>query len=424
MPPSRRARRALAGASRRRGARRPSAARCAAGTGPHTTSTGAASPTCGRAASRAAAAPRRSNTTRSGWRSAGGVDVARGQRGRRRSAVPLPTATAPIAARQLVHQRAALRRRDPARARRRAAPCGRRGVRGLVGDVRPAERRACGTRRSAGAPRSSIVAVGHLDADPGLAQPREPARRPTFSVGSPAAHDHARTPAAISASAHGGVRPWCEHGSRLTYAVAPAAASPAAASATVSACRSPGPLVPALAEHVPVAHHDAADDRVRGRRPAPPPGQLERAARARRSSASRSSPRGFARGAHAVDELLVGVAGRRRAVDRRARRPAGSRRPVRLRRSVSGDAAVDLDGGPRPAQGSQRARSRSSEAGMNSWPPQPGLTLMQSRWSAARRLRRRLDGRRRVQRHPGAPCRARASAGACSAGAGGPRRAR
>src|SRR5690242_8267458 len=47
------------------------------------------------------------------------------------------------------------------------------------------------------------------------------------------------TPALISASAQGGVLPWCAHGSSDTYTVAPAARGPAASSAATSACRSP-----------------------------------------------------------------------------------------------------------------------------------------------------------------------------------------
>ena len=47
------------------------------------------------------------------------------------------------------------------------------------------------------------------------------------------------TPAAITASEHGGVRPKWLHGSSVTYSVAPRARSPAAASATTSACEPP-----------------------------------------------------------------------------------------------------------------------------------------------------------------------------------------
>ncbi len=48
------------------------------------------------------------------------------------------------------------------------------------------------------------------------------------------------TPAAISASAQGGVRPWCAQGSRLIYSVAPCARGPASSSARISACFTPG----------------------------------------------------------------------------------------------------------------------------------------------------------------------------------------
>ncbi len=52
-------------------------------------------------------------------------------------------------------------------------------------------------------------------------------RPATFGSGSMSATCTAVTPASISASAQGGVRPTCEHGSSVTYAVAPRAASPA-----------------------------------------------------------------------------------------------------------------------------------------------------------------------------------------------------
>ncbi len=49
------------------------------------------------------------------------------------------------------------------------------------------------------------------------------------------------TPAAMSASVQGGVRPWWLHGSRLTYSVAPRAPGPACARAAASACGWPAP---------------------------------------------------------------------------------------------------------------------------------------------------------------------------------------
>ena len=56
------------------------------------------------------------------------------------------------------------------------------------------------------------------------------------------------TPAAMIASAHGGVRPWCEHGSSVEASVAPRAAAPADRRATTSAWGPPGRLGRALEE--------------------------------------------------------------------------------------------------------------------------------------------------------------------------------
>ena len=47
------------------------------------------------------------------------------------------------------------------------------------------------------------------------------------------------TPARSTASVQGGVLPWWRHGSRVTYSVAPRAASPAAVRALTSAWASP-----------------------------------------------------------------------------------------------------------------------------------------------------------------------------------------
>src|SRR5690242_1627550 len=47
------------------------------------------------------------------------------------------------------------------------------------------------------------------------------------------------TPASTIASVHGGVLPWCAHGSRFSTSVAPRARAPAASSATTSACGPP-----------------------------------------------------------------------------------------------------------------------------------------------------------------------------------------
>ena len=68
-----------------------------------------------------------------------------------------------------------------------------------------------------------------------------------------------------SASAQGGVRPWWAHGSSVTYAVAPRARSPAAASATDLGVRPARRLRGALADDGAVADQDAAHPGVRGR---------------------------------------------------------------------------------------------------------------------------------------------------------------
>src|SRR6516162_3232653 len=84
---------------------------------------------------------------------------------------------------------------------------------------------------------------------PALTSAASSAQSPT-STSSPAARSRhspspatppRRTPAAISASTQGGVCPQWQHGSRLTWATAPRAASPARRSASVSPCgRPPG----------------------------------------------------------------------------------------------------------------------------------------------------------------------------------------
>ena len=78
----------------------------------------------------------------------------------------------------------------------------------------------------------------HLDA--GLAQRGR--HRPTATgLVSAWANTTRRTPAAISASEQGPVRPVWLHGSRVTTAVVPRAASPASRSASTSACGPPAP---------------------------------------------------------------------------------------------------------------------------------------------------------------------------------------
>ena len=88
----------------------------------------------------------------------------------------------------------------------------------------------------------------------------------TRSSGSSSATTTRATPAAISASAQGGVRPWWEHGSSVVYAVAPRARAPAAARACDLGVRGPGTLVEAVPATTAVGvDHDAADPGVRRR---------------------------------------------------------------------------------------------------------------------------------------------------------------
>ena len=61
----------------------------------------------------------------------------------------------------------------------------------------------------------------------------------TLGFGSTLQHTTRATPAAINASAQGGVRPVWLQGSKLTYTVAPRACDPAARNAMTSACASP-----------------------------------------------------------------------------------------------------------------------------------------------------------------------------------------
>ena len=67
-----------------------------------------------------------------------------------------------------------------------------------------------------------------VDRDAGRSQPSDARRPATLGSGSSMPTTTRATPASINASAHGGVRPWCEHGSRVVNTVAPRAAAPAA----------------------------------------------------------------------------------------------------------------------------------------------------------------------------------------------------
>ena len=126
------------------------------------------------------------------------------------------------------------------------------------------------------------------------------------------------TPAAISASAHGGVRPWCEHGSSVTYAVAPRARSPACAQRAGFGVRVAGRL-----------------GRARGRRP-------------RRRGRARSRPRDWARcgGERRRRPPAPGPSPRRRARSLTRVRPAGrgnDDRPGRRARESGATAENGVD---------------------------------------------------------------------------------
>ena len=409
----------------RRGARPLERARSAGAPGATTPAPAPASDGARRAASRRGSRPRRSNTTRSGWRSAGGVDVARGQLGvvgeRGADADQPPRPIAPAARARSARlcgdeiQRALARRGGGAAV---AAD------RGLVGDVRAAQlTRACGTPRSGARAPRSIVAGGHVDLDPGRAQPREP-RAVHPRSGSPAAHHDARharrdqrigagrraavVRARLEADVHGragGRR--AGRGQRVDLGVRVARAARASPRRRTSPSRTTtqptiglGAAVRAPVRRAPASARAVAR-RPRGRPRRAPRRRDAPAARGRRrrATARRRSPTPTTR------MLAPAARSRRSWLGRRRRRPR-----------------------PRPRRPSQRPHrgSRSSVAGMNVWPPQPGLTLMHSSV---------VGVARRPPRSPRPACAgfsvtpARHAeladrAAACGAGAGRPRRAR
>ena len=114
------------------------------------------------------------------------------------------------------------------------------------------------------------------------------------------------TPAAISASAHGGVRPWCEHGSSVTCTVAPRTSTPRAAAsrnAMISACGAAGLLRVAAAERsCRRRDDDAADARIRIREA----DRARRRAPAPRASAPARRPESVC--SHRADSLVAGAA--------------------------------------------------------------------------------------------------------------------
>ena len=104
----------------------------------------------------------------------------------------------------------------------------------LEHDVWPPE--GCpGAPRLVLAPRAlELVELGHHTR---RAETPRPATRLGARVG--ARGDDAAIPAETIRSTHGGVRPWCAHGSSVTKSVPPRVRSPASSSATISAWRPP-----------------------------------------------------------------------------------------------------------------------------------------------------------------------------------------
>ncbi len=173
----------------------------------------------------------RPNASRRGWR--GGVDAARGQlrivgaHGAHPDRRPRPRLRA-------ARGRAGGSPR-PRPSASRARSRGRRAWRPASASRRAGRSRSSvATPRSARAPRTSR-----------RARPRRPARAAARARRRPPGSGRAsrRRPARLrqraTASVQGGVVPWWAHGSIVTYRVAPLARSPAASSATTSACGPP-----------------------------------------------------------------------------------------------------------------------------------------------------------------------------------------
>ena len=159
------------------------------------------------------------STTRSG--SPRGAGASRTVRlGSSARTVPAPTRIASLSARRRVGVGAGLGAGDPL-----AGAVGRGGAaverrRQLQHDVRPAGAAVVEVRRQQRRrPRPLARPTSTLDAGRRAAA-RCPARRPA-GPGPRWRPPPGRRRRRSSASAHGGVRPWCEHGSRVTHAVAP-----------------------------------------------------------------------------------------------------------------------------------------------------------------------------------------------------------
>src|SRR5664280_1145169 len=123
---------------------------------------------------------------------------------------------------------------------------------------------------------SFSVSASSASAPTSTSTPRSLRRRmPRPAVrgsGSSVEHTTRDTPAAMSASEQGGVRPKWEHGSRLTSSVAPLARAPATARATASACGPPARSCAPSPTTVPAASTSTAPTRGFGaveKRPRP-----------------------------------------------------------------------------------------------------------------------------------------------------------
>ena len=161
----------------------------------------------------------------------GGLGVGRARRGRsaagrRRATVPVPTSDGVALAPAAGGRRRAPRAGDPLRACRPRRPTGRRAWSANFQVTN-------GRRWRIANVHSSLIALGlvgeHARPRP-RSRPRAARRRPRAAagLGSGWANTTRRTPASISASAHGPVRPVWLHGSSVTTAVPPRARSPAA----------------------------------------------------------------------------------------------------------------------------------------------------------------------------------------------------
>ena len=185
--------------------------------------------------------------------------------------VPIPTAIASHSPRQ---RWTSSRLRSPEI--QGEAPAGGRGA------AVERHRRLQGDQRQAG---EAVLAKGLVEQARGR-RPRSPRRRTrprprrraglrpapaAFAVGSSEAITTRARSASRIASTQGGWRPWWAHGSSVTYIVAPATSSPAGPRRRApprSACRPPELGVEALADNLPVADDDRADQRIRAHPPA------------------------------------------------------------------------------------------------------------------------------------------------------------